>query len=465
VNGTDTTPQTSAVPRGAGQGQPARAFDRLLGENAAFADHLKTTVHRMGLAPDSGKRLLVLGCGSGVVVKGVQRDAAGWKVVAFDESHALAQQAQIRGDWPADYWFLTGTFGTLEGALAEHGLSGRFDAVLVVFQMRHQRNLDDTLEYLKDLLEPGGTLAVHEYAVRGRPGSRWRWAARCWLDYLPRIRARGATPGIVDFLWGSVLRFDGAAEFAERLRTARYTDVRAQTFGGRQEHVLYTFLARAPKDGPRREILDEGAEPPPVVPPQVPRGGGELFTHSEWADADPEAATPAEGIRPVPPAASAPRPTPTPRPQPSPQAREDDDIDLDDDGDLDSPDLPDHPGPPAAARPADPDDEPASPPESGTAPEPGSPTEATSPTESASPTEVGSPPESASAPEAGSPTEVGGPPESGSPAESGSPTEPASPAKPRRNPFGGLRRGGRKPPRTSPDGTWLVRSERESDQD
>ncbi|WP_181784468.1 class I SAM-dependent methyltransferase, partial [Pseudonocardia pini] len=364
MNATETTSDTHVQGVAPGPGMPARAFDRLIGDTTGFTAQLKTTVRRMGLG-EANKRLLVIGCGSGAVVKGVQEDAPGWKVVAFDESHELARQAQRRpGGWPNDYRFFTGTFGTLDDVLEQEGLAGRFDAILVVFQMRHQRNLDDTLGYLKDLLLPGGTLAVHEYAVRGNRNSRSRWAALCWLDYLPRIRAHGRVPGAVDFLWRSVVRFDGAVEFAERLRHSLFTDVRVQTFAGRQEHILYTFLARSPKAGARPEAVSEDVSetdalssgPAPVgavsaessrlhhVPEQEPRGDArgepDLLTHRpvSWggagsgvdtgagSEADPEAETPAEGI----PAVSA-RPSPSPRPHPVPRERESaDDLHADD---------------------------------------------------------------------------------------------------------------------------------------
>ncbi|MFR9801809.1 class I SAM-dependent methyltransferase [Pseudonocardia sp. RS010] len=279
--------------------QPARAFDRIVRTSDAYRGQLRTTIHRMGL---SGRKrtLLVLGCGSGAPVQGVVDEAPGWKVVAVDESAELVGTAR-RLDWAPDYRFLHGTLGTLDDALHAEGIEPPFDAALVVFQMRHQRNLDDTLDYLLELLKPGAPLAVHEYSVRGDRAARLRWTAACWLNYLPRIRMRGRVPGMASFLWQSVLRFDSARTFKERLEVAGFTDVRVQTVGGWQEHILHTFLGRKAEDE-----VDE-----PIDDLDAGDGGPD-----SWADEGTDAplaprarpAPPAPRARPAPPASSVPAP-------------------------------------------------------------------------------------------------------------------------------------------------------------
>jgi len=324
VNATDTDTRAPQAD-GGGPGLPARAFDRLLRDSDLFREQLQLTVHRMGLS-GTGKRLLVIGCGGGAAVQGVPEEAPGWRVVAIDESHELTRHANEE-NWPSNYWFLTATLNTLEDTLLRHNLQGRFDAVLVVFQMRQQRNLDDTLAFLRELLVPGGPLAVHEYSVRGNRDARNRWRLTV-LGYLARIRSHGRVPGMTEFLWRSVTRFDSVGEFRERLQRARFTDVRVQTFGGRQEHVLHTFLARAPSDEPGAGGADDLGLPytDAPVPGQRVRGRVVLPRSREtpeltrptdewdeprqdWASsADPEADTPPDGSPAVPP-----RPSPLPR--------------------------------------------------------------------------------------------------------------------------------------------------------
>ncbi|MCF7551115.1 trans-aconitate 2-methyltransferase [Pseudonocardia sp. WMMC193] len=321
MNATET--DTRAQPHAAdGSGQPARAFDRLLRNNPTFREQLQLSVHRMGLT-GTGKRLLIIGAGSGAAVQGVPEEAPGWRVVAVDESHELTRHAQSE-DWPPDYWFVTATLYNLGDALARRNLPGPFDAILVAYEMRHQRNLDDTLAYLRDLLVPGAPLAVHEYSVRGNRAARRTWAATC-LAYLARIRTHGRVPGMGEYLWRSVTRFDSVTEFRERLGRARFTDIRVQTFGGRMEHVLHTFLARAPvhddRGGPDDLGLPftdapapRGPRPGPGVRGRVvlpaPRAVPEPPSDGEprsagpvgplGADADPEAETPPQGLRAVP---------------------------------------------------------------------------------------------------------------------------------------------------------------------
>ncbi|GAA4690072.1 hypothetical protein GCM10023215_28140 [Pseudonocardia yuanmonensis] len=300
MSGTETSAPETVLPAvDTALDQPARAFDRIVRNSDAYRAQLRTTIHRMGL---SGRRrtLLVLGCGSGAPVQGVVDEAPGWKVVALEESAELVGIAR-REPWPPDYWFLHGTLGTLDDALRAEGIEPRFDAILVVFQMRHQRNLDDTLDYLLELLAPGGPLAVHEYSVRGNRVARLRWTAACWLDYLPRIRMRGRVPGMASFLWRSVLRFDSPQTFKERLEVTGFTDVRVQTVGGWQEHVLHTFLGRKPED--------EGDEPL-----DEPATGDATDTGDRGADGGTE-----RGVEPdtdTPPVASAPVPAPRPADRP-----------------------------------------------------------------------------------------------------------------------------------------------------
>lgn len=299
MSGTDTSaPETVLTAADTALDQPARAFDRIVRNSDAYRAQLRTTIHRMGL---SGRKrtLLVVGCGSGAPVQGVVDEAPGWKVVAVDESAELVGTAR-RLDWAPDYRFLHGTLGTLDDALRAEGIEPRFDGILVVFQMRHQRNLDDTLDYLLELLKPGAPLAVHEYSVRGDRAARARWTAACWLDYLPRIRMRGRVPGMASYLWHSVLRFDSASTFKERLEVAGFTDVRVQTVGGWQEHVLHTFLGRKPED--------EADEPLDDLDP------ADTGTDS-WVDRGTD--TPPAASAPVP----APRPSPSERPEWGPVSR------------------------------------------------------------------------------------------------------------------------------------------------
>jgi ubiquinone/menaquinone biosynthesis C-methylase UbiE len=309
VNATET--DTRAQPQaGDGPSLPARAFDRLLRNNETFREQLQLTVHRMGLT-GTGKRLLIIGAGSGAAVQGVPEEAPGWRVVAVDESDELTRHAQSE-DWPPDYWFLTATLYNLGAVLARRNLPGPFDAVLVVYEMRHQRNLDDTLAYLRELLKPGAPLAVHEYSVRGNREARWTWATTC-LAYLTRIRSHGRVPGMSEYLWSSVRRFDSVGEFRARLDRARFTDVRVQTFGGRMEHVLHTFLARAPvtRDSAPDDLglpLTDTPRPGPGVRGRVrlPEPRDELLTHRPTAAVDLDSAatvdssemeTPPQGMR------------------------------------------------------------------------------------------------------------------------------------------------------------------------
>ncbi|MDT7655194.1 MAG: hypothetical protein QOI36_6609, partial [Pseudonocardiales bacterium] len=47
-------------------------------------------------------------------------------------------------------------------------------------------------------------------------------------------------------LWRSVLTFDGATQFRQRLRDAGFTAVRSETMPGWETQIAHTFLGDAP---------------------------------------------------------------------------------------------------------------------------------------------------------------------------------------------------------------------------
>ena len=48
-------------------------------------------------------------------------------------------------------------------------------------------------------------------------------------------------------LWRSVLTFDGAAEFRQRMGAAGFTSVHSETMPGWETNIVHTFLGDAPR--------------------------------------------------------------------------------------------------------------------------------------------------------------------------------------------------------------------------
>lgn len=240
----------------------ADVYDKVVNALPRYHDHLRSSARRMGLS-GRGLRLLDVGCGTGASTAALLDAAPGSEVVAVDASAAMLGQAR-RKNWPPNVTFVHASLEDLAGA----GVSGPFDGIFAAYLVRNLADLDDGLRTLHGLLRPGAPLAVHEYSVRHRLGSKLRWSGVSWSLIIPLGRMRGGSGELYRQQWRSVLDFDGAPEFAGRLKAAGFDDVRVQTVGGWQQNILYTFLGRRP-EGPAVEPEAAG----PAVEAGGPAGG------------------------------------------------------------------------------------------------------------------------------------------------------------------------------------------------
>jgi ubiquinone/menaquinone biosynthesis C-methylase UbiE len=111
------------------------------------------------------------------------------------------------------------------------------------------RNLSDPdtqLQALRNLLAPGATLAVHDYSVRDSRAATLVWHAVCWSIIIPSGWLQTGDATLYKHLWRSVLTFDGATQFRQRLRDAGFTAVRSETMPGWETQIAHTFLGDAP---------------------------------------------------------------------------------------------------------------------------------------------------------------------------------------------------------------------------
>src|SRR5699024_8705046 len=107
---------------------------------------------------------------------------------------------------------------------------------------------DTCLTTLLGLLRPAGTLAVHEYSVRGNPLARAVWEAVCTSVIIPMGHVVSGDAGLYRYLRRSVATFDSVPEFRARLRSAGFTGVHSETMTGWQRGIVHTFLADAPDE-------------------------------------------------------------------------------------------------------------------------------------------------------------------------------------------------------------------------
>jgi ubiquinone/menaquinone biosynthesis C-methylase UbiE len=232
----------------------ASAYDRLVGANPGYHDHLRLSARRMRL-PDGGHglRLLDAGCGTGASTAALLAAAPHAEIVAFDASAEMLAQARAK-PWPASVRFVHSRAEDLAAA----GVDGPFDGILAAYLIRNLPDPDGQLRALHDLLRPGGTLAVHEYSVRDSRRARAMWHLVAWSVIIPAGRAATGDASLYRYLWRSVDNFDGADRFRRRLREAGFTGVHSETMTGWQRDVVHTFLATRPTGSP-------GSSTPPAT--------------------------------------------------------------------------------------------------------------------------------------------------------------------------------------------------------
>jgi ubiquinone/menaquinone biosynthesis C-methylase UbiE len=221
----------------------ADAYDRLVGANPGYHDHLRISARRMRI-PGGGRglRLLDAGCGTGASTAALLEAAPHAEIVAVDASAGMLEQAAAKS-WPDSVRFVH----TPIEKLAEAGVAGPFDGILAAYLLRNLDDPDAQLRRFAELLRPGCTLAVHEYSVRDSRAATAIWNAVCWGIIIPSGWRQTRDSTLYRHLWRSVNSFDGAAAFQRRLTAAGFVGVHNETVPGWQRDIVHTFLGDAPR--------------------------------------------------------------------------------------------------------------------------------------------------------------------------------------------------------------------------
>ncbi|MCM2580526.1 class I SAM-dependent methyltransferase [Streptomyces meridianus] len=226
----------------------ARSYDRLVAANPGYHRHLRLSAERLGLPRGgAGLRLLDAGCGTGSSTAALLSVAPAASITAIDASAGMLRQAAAK-PWPEGVTFVHSPVEELAAA----GVHGPFDAVFCAYLLRNVADPDAVLRSLRQLLVPGGVLAVHDYALSGTARHRAVWSAVCWGIVIPAGSVGRGGPALYRHLWRSVLDFDTADGLCRRLSRAGFAGVGMGTVGGWQRGIVHTFVARRPA-GPRTE--------------------------------------------------------------------------------------------------------------------------------------------------------------------------------------------------------------------
>lgn len=245
----------------------APTYDLMVGLSPGYhaqlrlsADALVASLVRDG-RPERRLRVLDLGCGSGAstaaLVDALDAEGLDAEVVAVDGSAGMLAQARRKSyGLPVDFRRADGE------VLTAADLGGDVDAVLAAYLFRNVAARDRLLAQVLDLLRPGGVLTVHDYCVRGSRTARRKWDAVCWGVIVPLGLMTAPRSPIYRYLWRSVIDFDSASGFRDRLSGAGYEGVRSRTFRGWQQGVLHTFQGTRPGGDP---VLDPALDPDPAA--------------------------------------------------------------------------------------------------------------------------------------------------------------------------------------------------------
>ncbi|MEU6546276.1 class I SAM-dependent methyltransferase [Streptomyces sp. NPDC046859] len=215
------------------------AYDRLTAFNPGYRAELLRSARRLRLPRDGeGLRVLDLGCGTGASTRALLRAAPRARVTAVDASAGMLRRA-LEKPWPEQVRFL---HRTAEETVTDD--EGPYDAVFAAYLFRNVTDPDQVLGTVRSsLLRPGGRLAVHEYSLSGSAAHRALWRAVCDGVIVPMGTLTGDR-ALYRHLSHSVLGFDTAPAFTDRLARAGFTDVTALPVAGWQTGLVHTFLAR-----------------------------------------------------------------------------------------------------------------------------------------------------------------------------------------------------------------------------
>ena len=250
---------TAAFDRG------AAAYDTLVGVNPGYHAHLRLSARRLAL-PDcgAGQRVLDLGCGTGASTAALLREAPLAQITGVDASAGMLARARAK-HWPPGTTFVQSPVEGLAGA----GVTGPFDAVFAAHLVRNTADPDAVLATCRRLLRPGGRLAIHEYTLTGARVHRAVWSAVCRGVIVPLGATTRGGADLYRHLWRSVLDFDTAPVFRDRLLRAGFTQVRISPVTGWQRGIVHTFTARRPDlpEPGRAGKPGRAAEPGPEAEP------------------------------------------------------------------------------------------------------------------------------------------------------------------------------------------------------
>lgn len=217
----------------------ATAYDRFTAAAPGYHAGLRRSARRLGLpGRGAGRHVLDLGCGTGASTAALLHAAPEARITAVDASAGMLERARAKRWPPGAVSFVHSPVEELPRA----GVRGPFDAVFAAYLFRNLSSPQAVLPLVRRLLAPGGRLVVHEYTLSGAPAHRALWHLLCRGGLVPAASLRG-DGRLYRHLWRSVLDFDTAGAFRDRLVRSGFAQVRVLPATGWQWGLVHSFTA------------------------------------------------------------------------------------------------------------------------------------------------------------------------------------------------------------------------------
>lgn len=218
----------------------ATSYDLLVKLNPGYLKHLRWSAQRLEMPPNA--RILDLCCGTGLSTEALVKVYPNAEITGLDASEGMLAEARKKPELRRAVFFHGDAMNPRESA----GLDGEFDGILMAYGIRNMPDADLCLERLMGLLKPGGRICFHEYSVNDSRIAKTLWNAVTLGVIIPSGLIAARNTKIFKYLRRSVLDFDGASAFEDRLRKAGFVDVETRPMDGWQRGVVHSFLARRP---------------------------------------------------------------------------------------------------------------------------------------------------------------------------------------------------------------------------
>jgi len=184
--------------------------------------------------------VLDLCCGTGRSVHAILRHLPSGKIIGIDNSELMLEQAEKK--FASEVAAGRVSFSLQD--VMHMDLSGqKFSHIFMAYGLRNMPDYGKCLEILYNLLQPGGRLVMHDYALAERWYSRLYWWLLGYIFVVPIGFIFAGSSRIFIYLVRSVMKFLSPSEVEGLLREKGFREVVSWPQRSWRGPILRTFVA------------------------------------------------------------------------------------------------------------------------------------------------------------------------------------------------------------------------------